>query len=453
MGWCVNGRAVRKSWRGMMRDFRDIPTFAWISILLCVFEGFIAFAIDLNLMTFFHQKFSLSTETAGQFYGMQGILALLLTLPGGVIMDKLGTRTTVIAGFVAATVARLILAFSSSETVAMATLSLGVALGSGLISLSIWISFDRIQGRNAKNMAYSLLYCSTNLGDVLASWANPLMVDIGGFNQFQFMFFCTAIVALIGLVLALIFFWPPDTDEIIEMKPNEEQPPVLGYFDVFYQRAFWRSFCLAMVFLPVRTMFRHLNSIVPVYMQNLYGPTVDYGFAVGINPFGVIILSPLVGFAFRDVKDPLPLIFIGTLLSALSPLPMLLWRPAGEDWPVWLYTSTFTVAEVLYSPKLSQLAIAIPPTAQKGLYSTLIMLPSVIGTLFSGFQAGWLLEMFCPDSVTVNYDYWGTFSCANLWLPVMAVALISAVLLVCTGRFIVGEPEKEETLTMLELEE
>jgi len=448
MGWCVSGRAIRKSWRHMMRDFRAIPVFAWVSLLLCVLEGFISFAIDLNLMTFFHQKFSLSSQTSGQFFGMQGILALLLTLPGGMIMDKLGTKTTVVAGFTAATVSRLILAFSSSEAVALATLSLGVSLGSGLISLSIWISFDRIPEGSAKNMAFSLLYCSTNLGDVLASWANPKMIDIGGFNQFQFMFFCTALIALIGLVISLIFLWVPDEEHVITFDKDGEEVKRPGYCDIWREVTFWRALALALVFLPVRTMFRHLNSILPVYMQNLYGPSVDYSFAIGINPLGVIILSPLVGFITRDVTQPLPLIFLGVLICALSPIPMLLWRPAAEQWPIWLYSGLFTVGEVLYSPKVSQLAVSIPPPEQKGLYSTLIMLPSVLGTLFAGFEAGWLLQNFCPDSVTINYDYWATYSCANLWLGVMSVALITVMLLICTGRFIVGAPVRVQMLEL-----
>jgi hypothetical protein len=304
---------------------------------------------------------------------------------------------------------------------------------------------------SSKNLAFALLYWSNNFGDWIASLLNPLMTDFGGFNQFQFMFLCTAAIAIIALTITLIALWEPPP--IIDME-YESVHPTRPWWHLFWDILFWRAFVMALVFIWVRTMFKHLNSIVPIYMQNLYGPSVNYSFAIGLNPFGILFLIPLVGVVFRNVQNPMPLIMTGTFISAISPIPMLIWRPPGQVWPVWIFVGLFTIGEALYSPRVSQLAVSIPPAGNKGLYSALIAFPSVLGTFFSGMQAGYLLDRFCPDSVTVNYDYWAWYSCANLWLFVMGVAMITFVALLFTSSFLwKGPPDTDLLMDSIEMED
>jgi hypothetical protein len=239
----------------------------------------------------------------------------------------------------------------------------------------------------------------------------------------------------------------------MELEGVDLNQPSRPWWHLLWDICFWRAFVMALVFVWVRTMFKHLNSIVPIYMQNLYGPSVNYSFAIGLNPLGIMILIPVVGVVFRKIQNPMPLIMTGTLISALSPLPMLIWRPADREWPVWLFISLFTVGEALYSPRVSQLAVSIPPPGNKGLYSALIAFPAVLGTFFSGIQAGYLLDTFCPVAVTTNYDYWAFYSCANLWIFVMAVAMITFVALIFTWSFLwTGVSKPRELLVSSEIE-
>jgi MFS family permease len=442
-----NGRihAAKKSCRSLTRDVTGIPGFAWAAIVLHAFEGLVNYPVDLDSMPYFHQKLSMSNLQAGKFFGLRGIFALLLAVPAGLMIDKFGLKVALLIGWTSAVVARVILALTSSILIDEWTFLLGIGLGGGLLALSLHIVNDRMYPGSSKNLAFALLYWSNNLGDWVASLLNPYMTDIGGFNQFQFMFLCTAAIAFVALTITLIALWVPEPIIDMTMEVEEIQRP---WWHLFWDILFWRAFVMALVFIWVRTMFQHLNSIVPIYMQNLYGPSVNYSFAIGLNPFGILFLIPLVGVVFRNVQNPMPLIMTGTLLSALSPIPMLIWRPANQPWPVWLFVGFFTIGEALYSPRVSQLAVSIPPAGNKGLYSALIAFPAVLGTFFSGIQAGYLLDKFCPNSVTINYDYWAWHSCANLWLFVMGVALITFVALIFTSSFLV----KGVTNTQLLLE-
>jgi MFS family permease len=448
--------AARKSCRSLTRDVLGIPLFAWIAILLHTFEGFVGYPVDMDSMPFFHQRLSMSTLQAGKFFGLQGVFALVLAVPAGLIIDRMGLKTALLIGWVAAVVARIILALSSTILVIEATFLFGIGLGGGLLALSLHIVNDRMHPGSSKNMAFALLYWSNNFGDWIASLLNPMMIDVGGFNQFQFMFLCTAGVAFIALAITLICLWEPPAIIDMELESEDLDQSARPWWYLFWDECFWRAFVMALVFVWVRTMFKHLNSIVPIYMQNLYGPSVNYSFAIGLNPLGILFLIPLVGVVFRKVENPMPLIITGTLVSALSPLPMLIWRPVDREWPVWLFVGIFTVGEALYSPRVAQLAVSIPPPGNKGLYSALIAFPGVLGTFFSGIQAGYLLDTFCPVSVTANYDYWAFYSCANLWLFVMAVAMITFVALLFTSSFLWQGPAPKKQLliaTEIEMEE
>ena len=420
---------LRKLVKPLYRDLIAIPLFAWIAILLHVFEGWTSYFFDLNSMTFFHQKFSVDVETAGTLFGIQGVCAFLIAIPGGYLIDKKGLRWGLLVGWTVMLISRLILTFTEDERIAIVTTLIGVSIGGTFVSICLHLALDLMPEGNSKNTAFNFLYCSNNIGDSLAAYTNPMITDIGGFNQFQLMFLVSAFLALTGLAITLTFFWEPGQEPLPE---SQEKSSIVS---LIYQKQFWKAFALAFIFVGVRSLFRHLNSVVPLYMQNLYGIDVNYSYTIGINPTGITILTPIFGIFLRRIHNIVALIFCGTFISALSPIPMIIWRPAANVWPVNISVMILTLGEAIYSPKLSQLAVSIPPKGQKALYTSLISLPNVFGTFLSGVQSGYLLEKFCNEPVSVNYDYWGKYSCANLWISVEAVAQTTPLLLIFTGRY------------------
>jgi MFS family permease len=435
-------------------DLRCIPLFAWVAITLHVIEGFMSYPLEMNLMSFFHQKFSMDDTTSGKYVSINGAFVVMFTLPAGWVIDKIGPRNALIIGFMAGALARAFIAFSDDKQEIMWALNCGVSVGSALIALSLHIVLDCMPESSAKNIAFTLLYSANNFGDMIASFANARMIAFGGVNEFQWIFIITGIASLMGALLTLVWLWPKDPPLIIDSR-DLDAPPKTMWTEVkslLLDRTLHKALLMAFVLLGVRTMFRHLNNILPLYEQRLYGPAVDYGFTIGLNPAGIIILSPLFGVLLRNFKSHISLIFLGTLLSAMSPLAMLIWRPADNEWPVRIFMGSFTVGEALYSPKVSQLAISLPPPGKKGIYSSLMILPGIVGTLISGEEAGLLLNYYCPAPVNVGYDYWAARSCANLWIIVMAVANITPIGILISGNYFTSHLDKPEFVN-LELEE
>lgn len=420
----------------LFADLRGIPLFAWVAIVLHIFEGFMSYPLDINLMSFFHQKFSMDDMTAGKYVSINGAFVVAFVIPGGWLVDKIGSRYALIIGFIVGGLARIFIAVSDDKQEIMWALNVGVSIGSALVGLSLHIVCDCMPESSSKNIAFALLYSANNLGDAVASFANARMIAFGGVNEFQWVFLITAIVAITGGVIAFIWVWPPVMPVIISYEElNQPFSIWKSVKETMFDKSLHRALLMAFVLLGVRTMFRNISNVLPLYEQRVYGPTVDYGFTLGLNPFGIILLSPLMGILFRNVKNVISLIFAGTLLSALSPLAMVVWRPMGNEWPVRIFIIVFTIAESMYSPKVTQLAISMPPPGKKGIYSSFMTLPSFIGTLISGEEAGLLLKYYCPEAIKVGYDPWSHRSCANLWLVVIGVALTTPIALLISGNY------------------
>jgi MFS family permease len=420
----------------LFRDIQGIPLYAWIAIILHIFEGFMSYPLDINMMSFFHQKFSMDDVTAGKYVSINGIFLVAFVLPGGWLVDKIGSRYALIIGFIVGGISRVFIAISDDKQEIMWALNVGVSIGSALIGLSLHIILDCMPESSSKNIAFALLYSSNNLGDAVASFANARMIAFGGVNEFQWVFLITAIVSIAGGILAFIWLWPPVQPIVISFEELEQPLSIWkSVKETVLDRTLHRALLMAFVLLGVRTMFRNLSNILPLYEQRLYGPTADYGFTLGLNPLGIIALSPLMGILLRNIKSVISLIFVGTLLSALSPLPMIVWRPEGNEWPVRIFITIFTIAESIYSPKVTQLAISMPPPGKKGIYSSFMTLPSFVGTLVSGMEAGLLLKYYCPEPVKVGYDQWNHRSCSNLWLVVMGVALTTPMAILISGNY------------------
>lgn len=426
------GKSLKKC--TLLSDIVAIPFFIHVAIFLHIIEGFMSYPLEMNMMSFFHQKLHMSDQTAGKYISANGVFVVLICLPSGYIIDRIGIRASLMLGFLTGALSRLVIAFSNEESTILLALNLGVSIGSALIALTLHIAADRIAEGTTKNIVFTLLYCSNNIGDTIAAVINQRMIAFGGVNEFQWIFIVTAVAAAVGWLITLFAMWPPELPP--EQVHARESCGSLLRSSV-NDTQLHRALLVAFILIAVRTMFRHLSNVVPLYEKRLYGEDVDYGLTISINPTGIIFLAPLFGIAFRSVKNPLSLIFLGTMISTLSPIPMLAWRPADEQWPVRLFVFIFTVGEAIYSPKVNQLAISLPPPGKKGFYSSLMTLPSIVGSVVSGYEAGYLLQTYCPNSVTVGYAYWASNSCANLWFIIMAIAAITPVSLLIFQNFIV----------------
>lgn len=413
-------------------NFARLPGYVYACIIILMVDGFIGYTWTANNMTYMTKIFQKDNVESGNMYAVQYLSILIFAIPGGLGIDYIGARKALNIGLFLATVGRVILGVTTDYDVAIFDLNTFVSMSGGLITLSARIMCSNLEHPVSKVIAFILLYFASNLGVLLAFWIGPLLLgDVTHevIANFQHLFILTACVAFFGLLAGIV-------------GTRNYKPPVAVYDVSPNQWEFWRGVMtdekllkamrLSSIFIFVRMMFSDMDTILPIYMANLYGNSASYSYTMLINPTGIILLS-LVGIAFPSPFEAITQIIFGTVLASLSTLPMILWRPDDNNsWPVRLFVTLFTIAEFAWSPRLVELIVSIPPEGRKGLYSSIVGIPTMIGGLVAGLLSGRLLDFFCGVPITDSYDFWQARSCANMWLVPSGIASITWIALLLT---------------------
>jgi sugar phosphate permease len=313
-------------------------------------------------------------------------------------------------------------------------------------------------------MGFNLLYWSDNVGDMIAAFVNPFMVSASGLGQYEFMFLISALLCFVCAIIITIFQREPPVivkvedianpgDVVLsydtkELPDDDAQAEVITIstrikpiVSLLLSRSLWRCLALSFVFTPARMMFRDMTSLIPIYMQNVYGLDVNYSFAIGINPtMLVIFLLPYLGFSRNRPNIP-SMLFIGTLLVSLCCLPVIFARGSTDESPVWIMIAVLTVAEMIFSPLLNMFSVSLLPKGHEALGMVLTGLPHVLGTMISGTMSGYMLDSFCPDPIALNYDHWAFYSCENIWVIAALRSLITPIMWLLLQSFIMSKDQ------------
>lgn len=454
---------------------------AWFVIIVSGITGFTSFSIDLDIMDFFKYRLDLSNREAGTLFGAQGIPTLIVGLIASLLIDKLGLKVSLILGSLFACIFGIQLALSDNKFLIETVVSFGLPFASIMLSIPLSISAGRIVASATKALCFMMQYWANNVGDVIAAFVNPMLKAGSGLGQFEKVFGLTAIsYFFLSLFILVGYKEPPVTKEVKDpsnggnlvrvyegdvfldsdvTESSEEGPLVvekdeqleveittprnnsivaktlMPILELVFSRSLWRCLTLSFVFMWARMPFMHMMTIIPIYMQNIYGLDVNYSLAIATNPEILTVCLWLVSVRLSNVKNVFSLMFMGTLVVALSPLPMIFWRGTSQV-PVYLAMTLQTIGEMMFSPLLDMVVNDFAPNDHKALYRILAGLPHVFGRLFAGVEAGFLLDTFCPSPISENYDHWSTYSCANLWIPVSLFALLTPLLIPLAQPFI-----------------
>lgn len=450
-----------------IRDLKQFDRNAWLLIFITMLAGFGSFSIELDLMPFFKHRLNLGNKQAGELYGVRGFTSLMVGIPCGIIIDKLGLKISIIIGSVCYAMYSLLLALSDVNLVDELVVAFGLTSAGILYSNPIQLLMGRIFDDVIRLMGFNLLYWSDNVGDMIASYVNPFMASANGLGDYELVFLVVALFYILCAVISTIFLREPPpvikvenignpgekilAYEVKELSDEEETATVTSevtissrlkpLLSLLLSRSLWRCLALSFVFTPTRMMFRDMTSLIPIYMQNIYGLDVNYSFAIGINPtLLAIFLLPYLGWTRKASNIP-TMLFIGTLLVSLSPLPMIFARGSANESPVWISIAILTVAEMIFSPLLNMFAVSLLPKGHEAVGMVLTGLPHVLGTMISGTMSGYLLDTFCPDPITLNYDHWAFYSCENMWVVVALRSFVTPVSWILLQSFIMSKEE------------
>ena len=180
-------------------------------------------------------------------------------------------------------------------------------------------------------------------------------------------------------------------------------------------------------------IYRHIDATFPKYMVREFGSDVMYGTILAINPLLVIILVPIIS-PFSLYMGPYTQIIIGTTISAISPISMVLGTSIKT---AIMFVIILSIGEAIWAPRLYDYALSFVKRGQEGMFMALSNAPLFFTTLLSGILSGFLLENFEPADGSVRKGN-------ELWLIVLIMSLLTPICLIIFRKNI--EISEEEIL-------
>jgi len=439
---------------------KQLPGQVWILLVLHMLDGFSYFAISTNLTIYLTTNFDVDDVTAGVYYGIWGALLVAFGIPTGFLIDRLGIKTSMIVGAVFNAISRTIFALSDNLEIALAALFIGTTIGAGFFISVVHVALNRYTENDQRHssVGFALLYTFMNIGAIAAMIGTDIALDMTLFFEgYRLLFVMGAAASIISLVIVVVF---PAKNTGGTPEPEPDEPVTLGACcRIMMEGDFWRLIGLNVFCIGVRSMFRHWETLLPKWLTRVY-PGVHYGTLLSLNPILIILSTPIIGSLTQHVKYVYWILVIGTLFSALSPIPPWFWITESTA-PIVLSICIFTLlGEAVYSPKHGQITLERSPKGKKGIYSGLIPIPYFAGNIFSGLFSGWLLDTYCPEldygseellsnttlsgsfSTEAEWDPMRAYQCSKVWGWILASAITSPILLTIFYRVL----NKKETV-------
>jgi len=423
------------------------PRELWLAYTLKLLESYGYFSMSIILVLYLTNEFGMTDVEAGAVYGLHGMVTSGVGLLLGFVIDNLGVRGSLLAGFGIITVSRFILSVTTRpwvlKAVLYALLPVGSSLGIPVLSMGI----KRYTTPARRGFAFGLFYTVMNV----AALVSGLLVDC---LEFQFRSGCTILgtrysarrlilltgtaTSAVGLVISF-FFREIKVDEGYEKEAEvgaykvERKSPWNILREVMCMPSLWRLLGITVICVNLKMIFRYLDAMLPTYLVREFGPSVPKGSIYSINPGIVIALVPMVS-AFTSGVPPFTMLHTGSYISGVSALPLALSTSISA---AVAFVVILSIGESIWSPRFYDLTVSMAPEGKEGTFIALGSAPLFAAKFPVGLLSGYLLETFCPKE--------GPRNAQAMWLIVLVMTMVSPVLLTAfRSRLVPSDAEQKE---------
>ncbi len=202
---------------------------------------------------------------------------------------------------------------------------------------------------------------------------------------------------------------------------------------------FWRFCALCTVLFGVKSLFRHMEATLDIYMTRAIGPDAHFTLVQAINPAIVMLLCwwlPnrlfgrftyytrfVVGIVLLPPPPPFPRMLsnarrAGTTVSVAGPLLLPLGlgfvstSPVGMTLMLALSVTLFSLGEIIWSPLLGSYATSfLAPKGTEAIFGALAAIPSLAAKLPTSAISARVVAAYCPaDGVCQGVELWGVIT-------------------------------------------
>ncbi len=294
-----------------------------------------------------------TVEQAGLTASLHGAGAVLSGLTGGMVADRLGRRTALIAGLWLGALGMLFLGFAREPLqIAVAALLLGF-LGE-LYRPAVAAAISDVVPAKDRARAFGLLYWVVNLGFSIAVPMAGLASRFG----FQLLFIADACTTFL---YGLVVWWKvPETRPTQAAEPGSNKRrgfPLAPFLD----RVFL-AFALPVLFTAF--IFFQSNVTLPLDLGARGISPETFGLVLGVNGVMIVLVQPFMARVLTSVRRSVSLAWA----SALTGLGFGLYALTPDAGLAALAVMVWTLGEIAMAPVASAVVADLAPAEERGTY-------------------------------------------------------------------------------------
>lgn len=387
-----------------------VPSYAWV-ILIVVFLASVAAPLNQSkvppLMPVLMNAFEITLSQAGLLMSVFSITGLILALPTGIILQKIGPKAT---GLIAlgSLVAGSSLGVLSGSMGLLLTSRVIEGMGMGLIAvvapavIALWFPPEK------QGTPMGIWATWVPVGSVLMLLLAPRMSDALGWQSVWW--FGAAFALVVLLLFGFLLRLPP----VLEEKVEDIAVPMPSFGQALANRNIW---LIALAFGCFNFVFMPLTTYYPTFLSQVQGYSLAEASTIAsVSTIMVLVSAPLAGWlsdviGSRKLIMTIPFLWIAVMMFfpfrvtgwQIYIFMMLLGLVAGA-----VPTATFAAApEVMKNPQLAGLGLAVIMVGQNlGMFVAPIAFGALVESVgwivagywlipvaLLGFVAGWLVKL------------------------------------------------------------
>ncbi|HEM49018.1 MAG TPA: MFS transporter [Caldithrix sp.] len=287
--------------------------FRWIVLLfisLAMFGNYYIYDSIAPIADMLKADLGFTDENIGQMYSVYSIAAIVILLIGGVIIDRYGTKKTILYFGILSTIAAVVTGVSSNFYIMLGGRVL-LGLGSEPLIVAITTALAKWFKGKELSFAFGINLTIARLGSVAAD--NSPTWGYAFYNNWQNPLFLAMILSLTCLIGGAVYYFLEGYAQKNYTLGKAAQTDKVEFKGLFkFNKSFWLIVALCVTFYSAIFPFR---SFAIKFFMEAHGETREMaGFLNSILPISAMIATPLFGILADKIGKRALLMTFGSLL-------------------------------------------------------------------------------------------------------------------------------------------
>ena len=383
-------RAARETVSGLPREFWWLWTSTLVNRLGAFVSTFMALYLTLDR--------GYSATYAGLVASLYGLGGVASSIGAGVLTDRIGRRPTLLIAQ-SATAASVALLGFVHDPASIAAVACLVGAASNASRPAVQAMMADIVRPEDRVRAFSLNYWAINLGFAISSMAAGFIAEVSYRAGFLLEAGMTAVCAVV------VFLRLPESRPTAAADAGKGAPDAVRLGTVLRDGRFMSVVGLSFL---VAVVFQQGSVGLPVAMGEAGFTPADYGTAIAINGFLIVVLQIPVT-RLIEHRDAKRLLVVSSILAGYG---FGLTAFAGSVGVFALTVCVWTLGEMINAPTQTGLVVRLSPVQGRGRYQGMYTLSWAVAALVAPLMSGAVI------------DHLGA---AWLWAMCAAVGTVAAV--------------------------